>query len=71
MNAPGLTIARLADDIARRTGGRLAATIIGSGERLIRSVAPLDSAAPDQLGFLANKLYRSEAAATRAGAVVL
>jgi UDP-3-O-[3-hydroxymyristoyl] glucosamine N-acyltransferase len=69
--AGGLTVARLADVIERRTEARLAARIIGDGTRAIDSAAPLETAQSHQLAFLANRRYRAAAAATRAGAIVL
>ncbi|MGE5336696.1 MAG: UDP-3-O-(3-hydroxymyristoyl)glucosamine N-acyltransferase [Gemmatimonadota bacterium] len=67
----GLTVARLADAIERRTQSRLVARIIGDDSRTIASAAPLETARPDQLAFLANRRYRAAAASTRAGAIVL
>ncbi len=43
----------------------------GDGDFIIRGVASLAEAGPQQLGFLANPRYRGQLAATRAGAVVL
>jgi UDP-3-O-[3-hydroxymyristoyl] glucosamine N-acyltransferase len=55
--------------------GELAATIQaelrGDAARLIRGLASLESAAPDQIGFIATPSYRRSLASTRAGAVVL
>ncbi len=69
--AGGLTVARLADVIERRTQARLAARIIGDGARTIEGAAPIESAQSNQLAFLANRRYRTAAAATHAGAIVL
>ncbi len=71
MAGAGLTVARLADAIERRTQSRLAARILGDGARAIHSAAPLEDAQPHQLAFLANRRYRAAAVATRAGAIVL
>ncbi len=43
----------------------------GSGECRIRGVAPLESAGPDDISFLANPKYRAHLADTRAVAVIL
>ena len=53
-------------EIARRSG----ATIAGArrGERLLRDVAPLDTAGPDDLTFLDNRKYVAAFRETRAGA---
>jgi len=67
----GLTVARLADAIERRTHGRLNARLIGDHARRIDSAAPLESAQSNQLAFLANRRYRGAASATSAGAIVL
>jgi UDP-3-O-[3-hydroxymyristoyl] glucosamine N-acyltransferase len=69
---PGaLSIDQLAEEVARRCDGGLAARIVGDGRRTIRGVATLEQAGADQLGFLANPRYRSAVATSRAGAVVL
>jgi len=54
------------DEIARRTG----ATLVGSGndKLVLRDVAPLDVAGPDQLSFLDNRKYVDLFRKTRAGA---
>ena len=54
-------------EIVARFGGEL----VGAGEIAIRRVAPLGSAGPDDLAFLANPKYRAQLAATRAGAVIV
>ena len=68
---PHLTLARLAAAVETRGAGRLAATIEGDGNRIIDAVAPLESAGPSHLSFLANVRYRNAVATTRAGALVL
>ena len=55
------------DELAARSGCELR----GEAGLLIRGVATLASAGPDQLSFLANPRYRSQLAGCRAGAVVL
>ncbi|HKS07193.1 MAG TPA: UDP-3-O-(3-hydroxymyristoyl)glucosamine N-acyltransferase [Gemmatimonadaceae bacterium] len=61
--APALTAA----EIAAILGGTLA----GEGSHRVRSVAPLDRAASDQLSFLADRRYAAMAAASHAGVVLL
>ncbi|MEH6582824.1 MAG: UDP-3-O-(3-hydroxymyristoyl)glucosamine N-acyltransferase [Halioglobus sp.] len=43
----------------------------GQADRVITGLAPLDSAGPDQLSFIADKKYLSQLAVTRAAAVIL
>jgi UDP-3-O-[3-hydroxymyristoyl] glucosamine N-acyltransferase len=54
-------------EIARRSG----ATVAGAcdGQRMLRDVAPLDTAGPEHLSFLDNRKYVAAFRATRAGAV--
>jgi len=54
-------------EIAHRVGGELS----GEGERPIRGVAPLDTAGPEHLSFVAKGRYRSYVPSTAAGAVLL
>ena len=54
-------------ELARTLNGR----VRGDSERLIRGIAPLDRAGPDQLSFLTNPRYRQAASATRAGALLV
>jgi UDP-3-O-[3-hydroxymyristoyl] glucosamine N-acyltransferase len=58
-----LTVAQ----IAERFGG----TLHGDGTRVIRGLAPLDSATPEQLAFLANPKYLTQVATSQAGAVLI
>lgn len=67
----GRTLAELAAAIERAADGQLTAAVAGDGGRVIEGVAPLDSAGPSDLTFLANLRYRRAAATTRAGAIVL
>jgi UDP-3-O-[3-hydroxymyristoyl] glucosamine N-acyltransferase len=60
---PALTAA----EIAGIVGGAL----IGEGSRLVRSVAPLIRAGPDELSFLADKRYAPLLAETKAGVVLV
>jgi UDP-3-O-[3-hydroxymyristoyl] glucosamine N-acyltransferase len=54
-------------EIARRTGGQLE----GHGEAVVRAVAGLREAGPDDLSFLANPKYAAILTATRAGGVLV
>lgn len=56
-----------AADVAAQTGGRL----VGDPAVVIRGVAPLDRAAPDELGFLSHRRYAEWFATTRAGVVIV
>ena len=71
MAGAGLTVAQLVAAVAHRSGARLPAKVVGAQERVIHAVAPLESAGTGQLGFLANSRYRTAAAASGAGALVL
>jgi len=71
MAGAGLTVAQLVAAVAHRSGERLTANIVGSPARVIRGVAPLESADPGQLTFLANSRYRAAATVSGAGALVL
>jgi UDP-3-O-[3-hydroxymyristoyl] glucosamine N-acyltransferase len=53
-------------EIARRSGAAIAGG--EAGQRLLRDVAPLDTAGPDDLTFLDNRKYVAAFRATRAGA---
>ncbi|MGH6977127.1 MAG: UDP-3-O-(3-hydroxymyristoyl)glucosamine N-acyltransferase [Stellaceae bacterium] len=55
-----------ADEIARRTGATLVGS--GNGKLVLRDVAPLDVAGPDQLSFLDNRKYIDLFRKTGAGA---
>ncbi|HXF46054.1 MAG TPA: UDP-3-O-(3-hydroxymyristoyl)glucosamine N-acyltransferase [Burkholderiaceae bacterium] len=68
---PGRTLAELAAAIERAAAGKLTATVVGDAGRTIEGVAPLDTAGPSDLTFLANLRYRRAAETTRAGAIVL
>lgn len=54
-------------DIVQRFGGKL----IGDGERRIGGLAPLDTAGPAQLAFLANPKYATQVAHTHAAGVIV
>jgi len=60
-------VARTLEEIVARFGGDLK----GDGRLAIDGLASLEAATPVQLSFLANPKYRSQLAATRAGAVIL
>jgi UDP-3-O-[3-hydroxymyristoyl] glucosamine N-acyltransferase len=66
-----LKLAELNAAVARLSGGRLQGDIVGSADRVVRGLAPLAAAGPDELAFLANPRYRAEALASRAAAIVL
>lgn len=59
----GLSLAELAAEI----GG----TVEGDGEVIIRSAAPIQSAGPEDISFVANPKYKQFAQTTKAGALVL
>ena len=65
----GDTVAR---DNTTLTPGQVAETVggevIGDADRVLRGVAPLDTATPDDLSFLTHDKYRTAFAGTRAGA---
>jgi UDP-3-O-[3-hydroxymyristoyl] glucosamine N-acyltransferase len=71
MAASALSLADLDAAIGRLTDGRLVATVQGSSYVSIAGLAPLSSAGPHDLAFLANPRYRADAQKTRAAAVVL
>src|SRR5438128_8003291 len=48
----------------------LSATLEGDAGRVVRGVAPLESAGPDDVSFLTDARYRAAAQASRAGAFV-
>lgn len=54
-------------DLATAVGGR----VHGNPERVVRAVATLEDAGPDDLSFLTNPRYRTALAASRAGAVLV
>jgi UDP-3-O-[3-hydroxymyristoyl] glucosamine N-acyltransferase len=63
----GSGIALTAAAVAEQVGGRL----IGDPDVVVRGVAPLDQAGPEQLSFLAFQKYASEFARSRAGVVLI
>jgi len=54
-------------ELARRFGGRVS----GNPDLVIRAVAPLDTAGPHDIAYVANKKYLSHLTRTSAGAVIL
>jgi UDP-3-O-[3-hydroxymyristoyl] glucosamine N-acyltransferase len=66
-----LTAAELADIVREMSGGRLDSELRGRRDVKIEAVAPLSSAGPGRLSFLANSRYRGQVVSTRAAAVVL
>jgi len=71
MAAGGLSLSNLTVAIIEKTKGRLRATVRGSAEQCVTSVAPLATASAKDLAFLANPRYRRDAQASQAGAIVL
>jgi UDP-3-O-[3-hydroxymyristoyl] glucosamine N-acyltransferase len=55
------------EELARLVGG----TVRGEPGRLIRAVAPLDAAGPEELSFLINPRYRAAARTSAAGAFLV
>lgn len=55
------------DELAALTGS----VCEGAGQVAIHAVAPLETAGPDEISFLANRRYRAQLADTRAAAVIL
>jgi len=58
-----VTVARLAAQVSGE--------VEGDGSRVIRGMASLQDAGPDEVSFLANARYAADAQATRAGAIVV
>jgi UDP-3-O-[3-hydroxymyristoyl] glucosamine N-acyltransferase len=56
-------------EIAARSGAKIAGA--AAPERVLRDVAPLDAAGPEELAFLDNRKYLAAFRATRAGAVLV
>jgi UDP-3-O-[3-hydroxymyristoyl] glucosamine N-acyltransferase len=56
-----------ADSIAEAVGG----TVVGDGSAVVRAIAPLDRAGPDDLSFLASERYLPLLARSRAGVVLI
>ena len=50
--------------------GRLGGELLGDGGVVVRGLAPVDSAEPDEVTFLANERYRKYVAGSRAAAVI-
>ncbi len=71
MATGGLSLSNLTVAIIEKTQGRLRATVRGSAERCVTSVAPLATASATDLAFLANPRYRRDAQSSQAGAIVL
>lgn len=66
-DAPAAPTAVTLGELAARFGGE----VRGDAAVRVRQVATLESAGPGQIAFLANPKYRSQLAATRAGAVIV
>ncbi|MBI2890018.1 MAG: UDP-3-O-(3-hydroxymyristoyl)glucosamine N-acyltransferase [Nitrospirae bacterium] len=58
---------RTLGELAGHVGGR----VVGNAALVVSGVAPLETAGPDELSFIANPKYRRHAAASRAGALVV
>jgi len=71
MATGGLSLSNLTVAIIEKTQGRLRATVRGSAEQCVTSVAPLATASATDLAFLANPRYRRDAQRSQAGAIVL
>ena len=56
-------------ELARRTGTQIAGA--AEQDRVLRDVAPLETAEPDQLSFLDNPKYLDALRQTRAGAAFI
>src|SRR5882672_5535525 len=67
----GWTLSQLVASVERISEGRVPATVRGDAARRIMSVATLAAAEANHLAFLANGRYRTQARASRAGAIVL
>ncbi|HEY0840929.1 MAG TPA: UDP-3-O-(3-hydroxymyristoyl)glucosamine N-acyltransferase [Vulgatibacter sp.] len=57
----------LLSDLAAEVGGE----VVGDGSRTIAGVATLETAGENQISFFANRKYRNEFLATKAGAVIV
>ncbi|HQR20156.1 MAG TPA: UDP-3-O-(3-hydroxymyristoyl)glucosamine N-acyltransferase [Burkholderiaceae bacterium] len=71
MLSGGLSLSDLTAAIIDSTQGRLRATLLGSPDRCVTSVAPIATAAASDLAFLANPRFRRDAQQSKAGAIVL
>jgi UDP-3-O-[3-hydroxymyristoyl] glucosamine N-acyltransferase len=60
-----------ASSTAASLAAHLGATVDGDGGVMITGVAPLETAAPGELSFLANPKYAAHLATTRAGTVIV
>lgn len=60
-------MSRTLGSIVQALGG----TLLGSADTLIRRLAPLDSARPDELAFVAQARYASQIQTTQAGALIV
>ncbi len=69
--ASARSVQELLEAVAGQSAGQLPAQLTGDGAQRLCGVAGLEAAGPEHLAFLANPRYRSQAGATRAGALVL
>lgn len=58
-----ISLAQLAQELGAR--------LVGDGDRKVAGVATLDTAGPGQISFFANKKYKAQFLATKAGAVIV
>lgn len=56
---------------AGEVGARVGARVVGDAALRLRGLAPIESAGPDELTFVANPKYLGHLATTRAGAVII
>ncbi len=56
---------------AGEVGARVGARVVGDATLALRGLAPIESAGPDELTFVANPKYVGHLATTRAGAVIV
>ncbi|MDH7516315.1 MAG: UDP-3-O-(3-hydroxymyristoyl)glucosamine N-acyltransferase [Bacteroidota bacterium] len=55
----------------RELAAHLGGFLTGPGDRIVRSVAPIETAGPGEVTFLANRKYERFLETTRAGAIIL
>ena len=71
MSPVSWSLAELSSAVEKLCGGALSAAIVGPTDIRLTNVAALSAATPSDLAFLTDRAYRADAAATRAGAIVL
>ncbi len=55
----------------RELADRIGATIVGNGDVIVRGCAPIDSAGPDEVTFLANRRYARYLETTKAAGILI